>query len=59
MSQLRTTWICIATEGETADGREILHEEIIDMAETYDPSLYTAMIWPASSARRGQRRSAG
>lgn len=46
MSQLRTTWICIATEGETADGREILHEEIIDMAETYDPSLYTAMIWP-------------
>lgn len=46
MSQLRTTWICIATEVETADGREILHEEIIDMAETYDPSLYTAMIWP-------------
>lgn len=46
MSQLRTTWICIATEGETADGREILHEEIIDMAETYDPALYTAMIWP-------------
>ncbi|WP_249717659.1 GPO family capsid scaffolding protein [Proteus faecis] len=45
MSQLRTTWICIATEGETVDGREILHEEIIDMAETYKPSLYTAMIW--------------
>lgn len=45
MSQLRTTWICIATEGETVDGREILREEIIDMAETYDPNLYTAMIW--------------
>lgn len=45
MSQLRTTWICIATEGETVDGREILRDEIIDMADTYDPDLYTAMIW--------------
>lgn len=45
MSQLRTTWICIATEGETVDGREIPRDEIIDMAETYDPDLYTAMIW--------------
>lgn len=46
MSQLRTTWLCIATEGETVDGREILPEEIIEMAETYDTDLYTAMIWP-------------
>lgn len=45
MSQLRTTWICIATEGETVDGREILRDDIIDIADTYDPDLYTAMIW--------------
>ncbi len=45
MTQLRTTWICIATEGETVDGREILRDEIIDMAETYNTQLYTAMIW--------------
>ncbi|WP_368875112.1 GPO family capsid scaffolding protein [Proteus penneri] len=45
MSQLRTTWVCIATEGETVDGREILRNEIIEMAETYDYQRYTAMIW--------------
>ncbi|WP_272523958.1 GPO family capsid scaffolding protein [Providencia sp. PROV230] len=55
MSQLRTTWLCIATEGETVDGREILPEEIIEMAETYDPDLYTAMIWPRHN-KRGENR---
>lgn len=55
MSQLRTTWICIATEGETVDGREILPEEIIEMAETYDADLYTAMIW-AQHNKRGEKR---
>ncbi|MCW2257821.1 hypothetical protein M2263_003912 [Providencia alcalifaciens] len=55
MSQLRTTWICIATEGETIDGREILRDEIIDMAETYDTDLYTAMIW-AQHNEHGEKR---
>ncbi|WP_368924906.1 GPO family capsid scaffolding protein [Providencia sp. 1709051003] len=55
MSQLRTTWLCIATEGETADGREILRDELLDIAETYDPELYTALIWEGHRTQ-GQKR---
>ncbi|HEI6705276.1 TPA: GPO family capsid scaffolding protein [Yersinia enterocolitica] len=45
-SQLTTNFIRIATEGATVDGREISAEWLVDMAETYDPAIYTAMIWP-------------
>ncbi|WP_140920176.1 GPO family capsid scaffolding protein [Limnobaculum xujianqingii] len=45
-SQLTTSWIRIATEGETVDGRVIEAQWLIDMAETYDPNVYTAMLWP-------------
>lgn len=45
-SKLRTGWICIATEGNTVDGRIISREWIQDMAETYDPDFYCAVIWP-------------
>ena len=46
-SHLMTDWICIATEGETVDGREIPASWLTEMAETYDPSgIYTALIWP-------------
>ncbi|HAT3712319.1 TPA: phage capsid protein [Serratia marcescens] len=45
-SQLMTDWICIATEGETVDGREIPASWLTEMAETYDTALYTALIWP-------------
>lgn len=43
---LRTGWVCIATEGTTVDDREITAAWLTDMAETYDPSYYTALIWP-------------
>ncbi|MBQ4796817.1 phage capsid protein, partial [Pectobacterium versatile] len=46
MSQLMTNWICIATEGETVDKRVMERQWLIDAAETYDPQLYTALIWP-------------
>ncbi|MCP9267831.1 GPO family capsid scaffolding protein [Xenorhabdus sp. XENO-1] len=46
MSQLMTNWICIATEGETVDGRVMESQWILDAAELYDPQLYTARIWP-------------
>ncbi|MGM3191113.1 GPO family capsid scaffolding protein [Dickeya dadantii subsp. dieffenbachiae] len=46
MSQLMTNWICIATEGETVDKRVMKRQWLIDAAETYDPQLYTALIWP-------------
>lgn len=46
MSQLITDWLCIATEGDTVDGRELKREWLIDAAETYDPELYAALIWP-------------
>ncbi|WP_241169251.1 GPO family capsid scaffolding protein [Serratia marcescens] len=46
LSQLMTDWICIATEGETVDGRVIPASWLTEMAETYDLELYTALIWP-------------
>ncbi|PKQ81869.1 capsid protein [Aeromonas sobria] len=45
-STLRTGWVCIATEGKAVDGRDISREWLTDMAETYDPTYYTAVIWP-------------
>ncbi|HCB0601863.1 TPA: GPO family capsid scaffolding protein [Klebsiella pneumoniae] len=46
-SHLMTDWICIATEGETVDGRNLEAQWLIDMAETYDADgIYTALLWP-------------
>ncbi|GHA05651.1 GPO family capsid scaffolding protein [Oceanisphaera arctica] len=45
-SKLRTGWVCIATEGNSVDERVISREWLTDMAETYDPDHYTAVIWP-------------
>lgn len=44
-TQLKTDWICIATAGATVDGRAISEQELLDMAESYDPEKYTALIW--------------
>ncbi|KAA0983750.1 GPO family capsid scaffolding protein [Pseudomonas sp. ANT_J28] len=38
-------WKRVATSGPTVDGREILPQELRDIAETYNPTLYTAVIW--------------
>ena len=46
MSHLKTDWLCVATEGDTVDGRDIKRQWIIDMGETYDYSHYVALIWP-------------
>lgn len=46
MSHLKTDWLCVATEGDTVDGRKIYRQWIIDMGETYDINHYTALIWP-------------
>ncbi|MEB2410366.1 GPO family capsid scaffolding protein [Enterobacter asburiae] len=46
MPRLRTDWICVATAGKTADGREIEEEWLLESAETYNPQTYTALIWP-------------
>ena len=45
-STLRTGFVCIATEGKAVDGRDITRDRLTDMAETYDPTYYTAVIWP-------------
>ncbi|WP_277759557.1 GPO family capsid scaffolding protein [Pseudomonas sp. A34-9] len=42
---LVSLWKRVATSGITADGREILPQELRDCAETYNPSKYTAVIW--------------
>lgn len=41
-----TNWLCIATAGDTVDGRIIEDSWILDSAELYDRKLYTACIWP-------------
>jgi len=46
MSHLKTDWLCVATEGDTVDGRVVERLWIIDCGETYDCNLYTALIWP-------------
>jgi hypothetical protein len=38
-------WKRVATSGATVDGRVILPQELRDIAETYKPSFYTAVIW--------------
>ncbi len=38
-------WKRVATSGPTVDGREILPQELRDIAETYTPTKYTAVIW--------------
>lgn len=42
---LVTDWKRVATSGKTADGRTIEAQDLRDMAEAYDPALYTATIW--------------
>jgi hypothetical protein len=38
-------WKRVATSGPTVDGREILPQELRDIADTYKASTYTAVIW--------------
>lgn len=44
-TMLSTDWIAVASAGRTVDGREITETEIQEMAESYDPKRYTALIW--------------
>lgn len=39
-------WLCIATSGPAIDERIIEPQWLIDAAETYSRSIYTAMVWP-------------
>ncbi|MFU2123113.1 GPO family capsid scaffolding protein [Gallibacterium anatis] len=43
--ELVTDFVCVATSGKTADGREISAADLHAMAKNYDPSVYTANIW--------------
>ena len=42
---LVSDWKRVATSGKTADGRTIEAQDLRDMAENYDPAVYTASIW--------------
>lgn len=42
---LVSDWKRVATSGKTADGRTIDPQDLRDMASTYDPAVYTAVIW--------------
>ncbi|MEA3725884.1 GPO family capsid scaffolding protein [Enterobacter cloacae] len=49
-SHLKTDWLCIATEGDTVDGRYLKKQWLVDAAETYNPQHYGALIWPEHQA---------
>jgi len=42
---LKTSWVIIATSGVTVDGREIEKTWLEEMAEHYNPKVYTAKLW--------------
>lgn len=44
-ASLVTDWKRIAQSGPTVDGRNIEPQWLLDMAETYDPDVYTAKLW--------------
>ncbi|WBY65476.1 hypothetical protein FP3_000045 [Pasteurella phage vB_PmuM_CFP3] len=44
-TELITDFVRVATSGNTIDGRHIDAQDLKDMAETYDPEKYTAVIW--------------
>lgn len=46
MAKLTTDFVRIGRSGKAIDGRDIDPQWLRDMAEGYDPSVYTAMIWP-------------
>lgn len=41
-----TDFVRIAKSGPTIDGRTVEPEWLQDMADAYDPDVYTALIWP-------------
>ena len=43
---LSTDFVRIAQSGPCVDGREIKPEWLTQMAETYNPDTYTALLWP-------------
>lgn len=46
MAKLTTDFIKVAQVGPAADGRTIHEEWLREMAESYNPATYTAMLWP-------------
>lgn len=46
MSQLKTDWVRIATEGQTFRNVPIERQWLVDIAETYQVETYGARIWP-------------
>ena len=42
---LVSDWKRVATSGKTADGRTIDPQDLRDIADTYNPATYTAVIW--------------
>jgi len=41
-----TDWICICTSGAAIDGRPIEAAMLLEAAEHYDASFFTALLWP-------------
>jgi hypothetical protein len=54
MATLTTDFIKVAQAGPALDGRTIREEWLRDMAEIYDPAVYTAMLWPEHMRWFGQ-----
>ena len=46
MTKLSTDWVRIGRSGDTVDGRVIPEIALTQAAESYNPELFTALIWP-------------
>lgn len=55
MPRLRTDWVCIATSGNTVDGREIKEEWLQEAAEYYNRQVYTGLMWPRHDETMAER----
>ena len=40
-----SNWLCIATEGRSVDGREMMREWLASAAQNYNSDFYSAVIW--------------
>lgn len=40
-----SNWLCIATEGRSVDGREMMREWLTSAAQNYNSDFYSAVIW--------------
>ena len=58
MTMCITEWVTIARSGPTIDGREIPASVLMQIAESYNPATYTAVLNMCNDYRSGDKQAA-